>query len=519
MKATIRRFADFRKWASHRLVATILTALATGCGMVLFEWSRLSFFPRLTPAESQFATFTFTCLVTSVLTGIHFSKKQASESKLARLTQRYATTAENLHDLKRRQESIVDAVRDGIYLVDPEGRITFANRAAAHMLGREASELIGQSIANLQAGARSQDSAPSGKSEILEAIRAGQASQGGFETIRRQDGTPFPVEYSTTPLRGDNGDVLGAVVVFNDTTERRGAETQLKAQSEALHQQSQVLHQQLATLSHQAGMAEVATSVLHNVGNVLNCVNHSIAIATQKVGNFRTEGLGRIAALLTENAGDLPAFFATHPQGKRMPKFLAQLADHFTHDQESVLQELSTLGANLEHINQIVAMQQRYAISGGKIEELPLAAVIEDALRINAAALDRHGTQVIREFHAALPPIPVDRNQLLLILVNLIRNAKYACDESGRLDKFITIHTQWSERGGAQISITDNGVGIAPDHLPRIFEHGFTTRKNGHGFGLHSSALAAREMGGTLLVHSAGPGRGATFTIELPLPA
>jgi signal transduction histidine kinase len=68
-----------------------------------------------------------------------------------------------------------------------------------------------------------------------------------------------------------------------------------------------------------------------------------------------------------------------------------------------------------------------------------------------------------------------------------------------------------------RISVTDNGVGIRPEHLTHIFEHGFTTRKDGHGFGLHSGAIAAKEMGGSLAVYSAGPDQGATFTLSLPL--
>ena len=68
-----------------------------------------------------------------------------------------------------------------------------------------------------------------------------------------------------------------------------------------------------------------------------------------------------------------------------------------------------------------------------------------------------------------------------------------------------------------KISYIDNGIGIPADNLTRIFGHGFTTRKEGHGFGLHSGALAAKELGGALTVESDGPGKGATFTLEFPI--
>jgi PAS domain S-box-containing protein len=294
--------------------------------------------------------------------------------------------------------------------------------------------------------------------------------------------------------------------IMLDITERKLSEAAL-----------QKAHKELVDASRQAGMAEVATSVLHNVGNVLNSVNTSISVAAGKVKQLKAAGLGRIAALVNEHAENLPAFFAEHPQGVRLPKFLTELAGHFTVEQQAVLGELASLRGNLEHINEIVAMQQSYAGACGVIETLPLSEVIEDALRMNAGAFERHGTHVVSELDPMLPPMAFDRNKLLLILVNLVRNAKYACDDGGTADKRVTVRTQLNGNGLARISVSDSGIGIPAKNLTRIFEHGFTTRKTGHGFGLHSSALAASEMGGSLHAHSDGPGKGATFTIELPL--
>jgi C4-dicarboxylate-specific signal transduction histidine kinase len=124
--------------------------------------------------------------------------------------------------------------------------------------------------------------------------------------------------------------------------------------------------------------------------------------------------------------------------------------------------------------------------------------------------------QVVREYTAA-PSVPVDKHKVLQVLVNLVRNAKFALNDSGRKDKRLTVRVETDGDGFVKLSVIDNGVGIPPEHLTRIFEHGFTTRKNGHGFGLHSGALAAKDLGGSLHVHSDGPGRGATFTLTLPL--
>jgi C4-dicarboxylate-specific signal transduction histidine kinase len=153
----------------------------------------------------------------------------------------------------------------------------------------------------------------------------------------------------------------------------------------------------------------------------------------------------------------------------------------------------------------------------GVTEKVKVTDLVEDALRLNLGTLSRQEVQLTREYDKELPEIVVERHKVLQILVNLIRNAKYACDESGRQDKRLKVSVRSAE-GAIQIAASDNGVGIAPENLTRIFNHGFTTRKDGHGFGLHSGALAAKEMGGTLVAQSEGPGKGACFTLSLPLP-
>ena len=126
----------------------------------------------------------------------------------------------------------------------------------------------------------------------------------------------------------------------------------------------------------------------------------------------------------------------------------------------------------------------------------------------------QHGIRVVREFDE-VPLVSVDKHKVLQILVELIRNAKYACDESGKTDKLLTIRIG-PTANGVRISVIDNGVGIAAENMQRLFTHGFTTRQSGHGFGLHSGALAAQELGGSLQAKSEGLGCGAAFILELP---
>src|ERR1017187_833234 len=282
-------------------------------------------------------------------------------------------------------------------------------------------------------------------------------------------------------------------------------------------QELENLHKQLVEASRQAGMAEVATNVLHNVGNVLNSVNISTSLIVESVKKSRASSLARVVVLLREHAHDLGEFITNDSRGKHVPAHLAQLSEHLLAEQAANVRELDSLRRNVEHIKQIVAMQQNYASFGGVKEMINVADLVEDSLRLIAGALSRHDVEVIREF-APVPPMNVEKHKVLQIMVNLLRNAKHACQESERADKRLTVRVANGE-GRIRISVIDNGVGIPPENLTRIFNHGFTTRKDGHGFGLHSGALAAKEMGGSLTVHSDGPGRGAAFMLELPGPS
>jgi ligand-binding sensor domain-containing protein/signal transduction histidine kinase len=276
------------------------------------------------------------------------------------------------------------------------------------------------------------------------------------------------------------------------------------------------IHRELLEASRMAGMSEIATNVLHNVGNVLNSVNISANLLTESVKRSKLDNLARVAAMLQEHEHDLGTFITSDPKGRCVPVFLAKLSEHLLADRAAIVQELDSLSKNVEHIKEIVAMQQNYAKVAGVKEIINVHELVEDSLRMNLGAFERHGVKVTRDFRS-VPPINVEKHKVLQILVNLLRNAKYACDDSGRTDKQLTVRVANGD-GRLKISVTDNGVGIPRENLTRIFNHGFTTRANGHGFGLHTGALAAKELGGTLRVHSDGPGKGATFTLELPMP-
>ncbi len=327
---------------------------------------------------------------------------------------------------------------------------------------------------------------------MLERIEEGET-----DLKRSHDELELRVQRRTVQLSEAN------TVLSHEVAERKRAEEELRE-----------LQSQHLDAARRAGMAEIATSVLHNVGNVLNSVNISASIIRDKLKRLGIADFRAATELLSQHLVDLGEFVSSDARGKHLPKFLMQLSQKMSGDEQQVLEEIQSLSKNIDHIKGIVAVQQTYAGSAGFIEELPLANLVEDAIRINGQSLSRHKVEVIREFEE-LPPILTDKQKVLQILVNLISNAKYAVLDANPSNPRMTVRVLRTDADRVRIEVADNGIGILPENLTRIFSHGFTTRKTGHGFGLHSAANLAREMGGSLTVHSEGLGQGATFTLEL----
>jgi signal transduction histidine kinase len=274
-------------------------------------------------------------------------------------------------------------------------------------------------------------------------------------------------------------------------------------------------HRRLLEMSRQAGMTEVASNVLHNVGNVLNSANVSVTLIAESITRSKLPGLGRLVSLMNEHEQHLPTFFGSDPRGKHVPAYLRELLDTLQNERTETLREIESLNRHIGHIKEIVASQQTLAKRVAVRTAVDVNELIEEALRMTLGVQNQSPVSVIRRF-GAMPPVILEQHKVLQILINLISNASHACEESGRLDAQLIVQ---SSHDGAtlKIIITDNGMGISPENLTRIFAHGFTTRRGGHGFGLHSCALAAKEMGGSLSAHSAGLAQGATFTLELPM--
>lgn len=415
------------------------------------------------------------------------------ELRVAERTQELASSISILN-------ATLESTADGILALNQLGKVVSYNSKFAAMWGFPAEMLERKNETEMLAFATELVVDKEGfinKTGLRAVLKGNHA----FDVIELKDGRTFE-RYVQAQYIGD--EPAGRVINYRDITLRKRAEAELAESA-----------RQLLETSRQAGMAEVATSVLHNVGNVLNSVNVSCSVVSDRIRRSRVHNVAKTAELLDQHQEDLAAFLTEDPHGRKLPEYLGKLAAGLAEEQAEVLTELRLLGKNIDHIKEIVSMQQGYARVSGITETLAASDLVEDSIRINDASLARHEVKVVRDYDE-VPQVTVEKHKALQILVNLIRNAQQACDKSGRTDKQITIRISRSHER-ISIAIIDNGVGIPRENLTRVFAHGFTTKPEGHGFGLHSGALAARELGGTLTVHSEGPGTGATFILELPV--
>ncbi len=403
---------------------------------------------------------------------------------------------------QQKLEALIHSIDGIVWERSPDTfRFTFVSRQSEKVLGYPRDQWLSQADF-WEDKLHPQDAAKAAKA-VRELVAHTPHYTFEYRMLARDGSTVWIRESGTVLLEGDRPAVVRGILL-DITREKLDAE------------QLDKLNRQLIGTSRLAGMAEVATGVLHNVGNVLNSVSVSASVVTDRLRHSKVTGLQRATALLRGQNGRLAEFLTSDPKGKLLPEYLVTVADQIAGEQSKLVAKMEVVGQHIEHIKEIVAMQQSYAKVSGVYESLPVTTLIEDAVRINTAAFDRHGIEVVREFEDNLPPVHVDRHKVLQILINLLRNAKYAMDaQEGKVKRLVLMAAQASP-DRVRIIVADNGVGIPPEHLNRIFSHGFTTRKDGHGFGLHSGANAAKEMGGSLTARSDGPGKGAEFTLELP---
>jgi PAS domain S-box-containing protein len=384
-----------------------------------------------------------------------------------------------------------------LHWAGPDGRILKTNQAELALLGYSREEYLGREAAGFH-----QDPQP--MRAALVQLALGQRVPPFESRLRCKDGSFKDVIIALNAL-SENGLLQHVRCFTSDITRLR--------RQEAL---SATLDTQLLHAARLAGMEEVASSVLHNVGNVLNSLNVSALTAVERISNSRLDGLARVAGLVRARASDLGQFVTADPSGKKLPDYLETLARYWSEEQAALLRELGRLTNHVSHIKDVISRQQSLTGLSGHAESASISDLIEDALTLAASGLEQFGVGVRRDCANDFA-LNVDRRKFMLILVNLITNARDSLLASDASHKEIAVRSELLQEGYARVDVIDNGLGIPAINLDRIFARGFTTKKGGHGFGLHSSARAARDLGGSITVQSEGRDRGAIFTVKIPL--
>ncbi len=450
-----------------------------------------------------------------------------------------------------RVKAALDSLTDGVVMLDPAGSIVLANDTFCRLVQRSLNDILGTSLSGfawtLDPHIPPMASFKFPWDQAIDQKVPQQEFRLGFRSDEERTRT---LSVTSTPILDEQSKLRGVLASFHDVTDIDRANLQLRDAIAQLEQsRTQVLSQndklertnetlqheieerkrvqaereelnkQLLESSRLVGMADVASSVLHNVGNVLNSVNVSVDVVTKTLKQAPIGDVALVATMLQAHSHELGQYLADDPQGKQIPSFLSMLAEAVSHNQATVEKELGNLSRNIDHIRQVVSRQMDLARPGGTIQEpVHFQELMEQALAIYRPALDSRGCEIVKQYDE-VPDGLCDRHQVLQILVNLVSNAKNAIDGRPGQPHRLSLRCSLAEDlpGFVRFQVADSGVGIAAEYLPRLFTQGFTTRPNGHGIGLHSAALAARNLGGTLHGHSEGVGRGATFTFDLPL--
>lgn len=402
----------------------------------------------------------------------------------------------------RALNQVLEGLYDAVFITEFEGnaRILFANGRATEFFQYSAVELSGRSVVDLISGAGE---------ETLEWIRSHLARQRVFIECYclAQDGYVFPAEITISVLsyRVDEADYAALCFFVRNVTTRKKTEEELARVSE-----------EMVRSAHYAGMAEIATGVIHDVGNILNSINVSCDVMRETIRTSQVGNLLKVNQLLEEHSEDLAEFLSSHPRGRLVPRLYPELGRSIDKELSSLDQELANLSRSINLIRDVISTQQERTSAEGLREETEIEPLVEDALNLQNANIANHSVRVVREFGGDVPPVMTEKTKLIYVLVNLIKNGVEAMLGGDVQDRVLRIRL-YQQDGDVVIGIGDHGVGIAEKDRERVFAHGFTTKDDGHGFGLHASANYVSEMGGLIEFDSEGEGMGTEFRVRLPL--
>lgn len=423
------------------------------------------------------------------------------------LESRVQARTRDLEQSEIKIRAILDNIGEGIVVLDENGTIESLNPAAENIFAMKEAEAIGLHSALLIANSEADDAADSDhyNDETDGAFRSSSNQQPKEYQGLRADGSTFPLEFVVSAM--NVGDKRLRVCILRDVSMRKETEATL-ADAQG----------QLVDAAHKSGMADMATGVLHNIGNILNSVNlageeiHRISSAS------KISGLLKANDLLLQHQEDRGEFLTQDARGQKLPDYFIKMGKVLSDEINEINKESKELIKKTTMMKEVISTQQAYAKSGFHSEQLNLSHLVEDALKIQEASLKKWGVKLEKNY-ADIPECTGQKSKLLQVITNLVKNAKEAMNDNDQYNrpKEMRIDIGMNNDKSVYLTIKDNGCGINEQQLTKIFNHGFTTKETGHGFGLHTCANAMTEMKGTLKVESEGLQKGATFTVIIPV--
>ncbi|MBP6986466.1 MAG: PAS domain-containing protein [Alphaproteobacteria bacterium] len=309
------------------------------------------------------------------------------------------------------------------------------------------------------------------------------------------------------PFRHCDSDLREFTGIAMDITDRKIAE-------EAVEE----LNNKLLRAAREAGKADISTSILHNVGNILNSVSVSLDLLKEAMMRSKCSKFRDVSELMINHKDDLGEYLVNDEKGRLIPDYIHKLSENVSTEFNTCSEEVVNLTSYIEHIKEIVASQNSFSTKAKIQEKIPAIKIVESALKMSGTANSLGENIKIKKCFGTNTELILDKSKALQILVNLIQNAREAVllNEAQMQKEVLICIEDIANENNVKIMIQDNGMGIDPENITKIFSFGFSTKRDGHGFGLHASALAATEMGGSLTAESDGPGKGARFILTLP---
>ena len=451
--------------------------------------------------ELGYLTRSFNTMIEKL--SISYREKDKAAAELRNLNKtledRVLTRTELLADSEQRIRTILNTVDDGIISIDEDGVIVSLNRAVEIIFRTTTQKIIGSHSSILLAGDQWQDKCNSSlyNDEKHGPFVLSDNTSVEYEGIR-SDHQIFVLECSVTPamLKGEKI----RIVVLRDVTYRKKLESQL------------------ADAAHKSGMADIATGVLHNIGNILNSVNVAGEEISKIAHGSKMPRLIMANQLMQKNMGDIANYISSDPKGRLLPEYYIKLGEQLDLEVQAILKETESLNSKIRMMRDVIDTQQSYAKSGGFIEALDVSEIINDSIRVLRSNILQGDINLVTEF-SKIEKCRVQKSKLSQVMTNLIKNSIEALEANNAQTKVkqINIAVDQMDNKLVRICVSDNGPGIAAEKINNIFSHGFTTKANGHGFGLHTCANSMSEMGGSIKVESGGLGMGATFIVLVPI--